>query len=209
MPQFTFGEKIRKKNKANIEKRPDMCTYNLTKLEDWKIPCYTFGKELRKNLAINEESLKYNKGISKLRLDMDNINSTKTPKWSLYKIDRFINNKKKPKSAKNIFNIPGPGFYSMKTFIGEGPKYSFNKDKNNHSDPEEAYLSEKNKNLPGPTTYYQNIHYSPSGPLFSISKLKRRNIENDKYILSLPGPYSYNPNKTCTSEWRIFPKWTI
>ena len=70
-----------------------MCTYNLTKLEDWKIPCYTFGKELRKNLAINEESLKYNKGISKLRLDMDNINSTKTPKWSLYKIDRFINNK--------------------------------------------------------------------------------------------------------------------
>ena len=209
MPQFTFGEKIRKKNKANIEKRPDMCTYNLTKLEDWKIPCYTFGKELRKNLAINEESLKYNKGISKLRLDMDNINSTKTPKWSLYKIDRFINNKKKPKSAKNIFNIPGPGFYSMKTFIGEGPKYSFNKDKNNHSDPEEAYLSEKNKNLPGPTTYYQNMHYSPSGPLFSISKLKRRNIENDKYILSLPGPYSYNPNKTCTSGWRTFPKWTI
>ena len=42
----------------------------------------------------------------------------------------------------------------MKNFIGEGPKYSFNKDKNNHSDHEEAYLSEKNKNLPGPTTYY-------------------------------------------------------
>ena len=44
-----------------------MCTYNLTKQEDWKIPCYTFSKELRKNLVINEESLKYNKGISKLR----------------------------------------------------------------------------------------------------------------------------------------------
>ena len=97
----------------------------------------------------------------------------------------------------------------MKNFIGEGPKYSFNKDKNNHSDHEEAYLSEKNKNLPGPTTYYQNIHYSPSRPLFSISKLKRRNTEKDKYILSLSSPYSYNPNKTCTSGWRIFPKWTI
>ena len=36
-----------------------MCTCNLTKQEDWKIPCYTFGKELRKNLAINEESFKY------------------------------------------------------------------------------------------------------------------------------------------------------
>ena len=57
----------KKKNKANIEKRPDMCKYNLTKQEDWKIPCYTFGKELRKNLAIYEESLKYNKYISKLR----------------------------------------------------------------------------------------------------------------------------------------------
>ena len=44
-----------------------MCTYNLPKQEDWKIPCYTFGKELRKNLSIYEESLKYNKGISKLR----------------------------------------------------------------------------------------------------------------------------------------------
>ena len=104
MPQFTFGEKIRKKNKANIEKRPDMCTYNLAKQEDWKIPCYTFGKELRKNLAINEESLKYNKGIGKLRLDMDNINSIKIPKWSLYKIGRFINNKKNQNVLK-IFLI--------------------------------------------------------------------------------------------------------
>ena len=77
-----------------------MCTYNLTKLEDWKIPCYTFGKELRKNLTINEESLKYNKGISKLRLDMDNINSTKTPKWSLYKIKLFINKKINQKVQK-------------------------------------------------------------------------------------------------------------
>ena len=74
---------------------------------------------------------------------MDNINSTKTPKWSLYKIESFINNKKKSKSAKNIFNIPGPGFYPMKTFIGEGPKYSFNKDNNNHSDPEEAFYPKK------------------------------------------------------------------
>ena len=100
MPQFTFGEKIRKKNKANIEKRPDMCTYNLAKQEDWKIPCYTFGKELRKNLAINEERLKYNKGISKLRLDMDNINSTKTPKWSLYKIKLLLIKKMNQKVQK-------------------------------------------------------------------------------------------------------------
>ena len=28
-----------------------MCTYNLAKQEDWKIPCYTFGKELRKKFG--------------------------------------------------------------------------------------------------------------------------------------------------------------
>ena len=31
---------------------------------------------------------------------MDNINSTKTPKWSLYKIEPFINNKKNQKVQK-------------------------------------------------------------------------------------------------------------
>ena len=203
--EFTFGEKIQKiKNKETI---PGVGTYNLNNFDDWKVPCFSFGKEQRKNLLLNEEGLKYNKGISKLRLDLDNINTTKTPKWSFYNIERFS---QKPKSAQiEKQKYPGPGAYPLKTYIGEGPKYSFHKDKNNHSDPEDEYISKKNRNFPGPNTYYKDLHYNPSGPIFTISKLNRKDIENDKYISSLPGPNTYNPNKTRTSGWTIFPMWTL
>ena len=145
--------------------------------------------------------------MSKLRLDVDDINSTRSPKWSLYNIEKFS---KKPKSAKiEKQNYPGPGAYPIKTYIGEGPKYTFNKDKNNHSDPEDAYIAKRTKNFPGPTTYYKDMHYSPSGPIFSISKLNRKNINTDKYKLSIPGPNTYNPSKTRTSGWKIFPIWTL
>ena len=204
---ITFGEKRKIKKIKSTGNIPGVGSYDLIKEKDWRVPSYIFGKEKRKNLEMNEESLKYNKGKSKLRLDLDSINSTKTPKWSLYKIERYS---KKPKSAQvERLNIPGPGAYTYSSFIGEGPKFSFPKEKNNHTDPEDAYLSEKNKNFPGPTTYYKTMHYSPSGPIFSISKLNRKGIDNDKYILSLPGPDKYNPDKTRTSGWKVFPKWTL
>ena len=207
IPELTFGEKIKKikkiKSKENI---PGVGAYNLNNVNDWKVLSFTFGKAKRKNLSLNEESLKYNKGVSKLRLDLDNINTTKTPKWSFYNIERFS----KPKSAqKEKQSFPGPGSYPIRTYIGQGPKYTFNKDKNNHSDPEETYIIQKNKNFPGPNTYYKDLHYNPSGPIFTISKLNRENISNDKYILSIPGPNSYNPNKTRTSNWTVFPMWTL
>ena len=206
IPSFTIGKKIKIKKIGNKGIIPGVGTYNLKKENDWKVPCFSFGKEQRKNLLINEESLKYNKGKNNLRIDLDNINSTKAPKWSLYKLERFS---QKPKSAQmQRLNIPGPGAYPYLSYIGSGPKYTFPKEKNNHTDPEDAYLSEKNKNNPNPTTYFKNMHYSPSGPIFSISKLNRKEIENDKYILSLPGPYKYNPNKTCTSGWTNFPIWS-
>jgi len=204
IPRFPIGEKIKKIKMRNV---PGVGTYNLMKESDWRVPCYIFGKELRKNLLLNEESLKYAKGKSQLRLDIDNINSTKTPKWTLYKLERFFS---KPNSAQlERIKRPGPGTYPYRTFIGEGPKYTFYKEKNYHSDPEDTYLSQKNKNFPGPSTYFKNMHYSPSGPLFTISKLNRKNIENDKCIISLPGPTKYNPDKTCTSGWTIFPIWTL
>ena len=141
---------------------PEVGACNLMKENNWRVPCYSFGKELRQNLLLNEESLKYAKGKSQLRLDIDNINSTKTPKWTLYKLERFFS---KPNSAQlERIKIPGPGSYPYRTFMGEGPKYTFYKDKNNHSEPEDTYLSKKNKNFPGPTTYFKNMHYSPSGP---------------------------------------------
>ena len=203
--EFTFGEKLKKIQKK--DKIPPVGTYNLNNHDDWKVPCYSFGKEERKNLLLNEEGLKYNKGISKLRLDLDEINTTKSPKWSFYTIDRFST---KPKSAQiEKQKYPGPGAYTIKTYIGEGPKYTFHKDKNNHSDPEDTYLAKKNRKFPGPTTYYKEMHYSPSGPIYSISQLDRKSIDNDKYILSIPGPNTYEPNKTRTSGWKIFPIWTL
>ena len=77
------------------------------KESEWRVPCYIFGKELRKYLLLNEESLKYAKGKSQLRLDIDNINSTKTPKWTLYKLERFFS---KPNSAQleRIKRCKGP-----------------------------------------------------------------------------------------------------
>ena len=206
LPLFSFrGRKIkiiRKKGKV-----PGVGAYDLSKQNDWKVPCFSFGKELRKNLSLNEESLKYNKGKNNLRLDLDEVNSTKSPKWTFYRLERFST---KPKSAQiEKIKFPGPGSYSLVTFIGEGPKFSFPKEKNNHTDPEDAYLTRKNKNFPGPTTYHKNMHYSPSGPIFSMSKLNRKEIDNDKYLLSLPDPYKYNPDKTHTSGWAVFPIWSF
>ena len=207
LPVFTIGQRIKIKKLANRGKIPGVGAYDLSKQNDWKVPCFSFGKEPRKNLLLNEESLKYNKGQNKIRLDLDEINSTKSPKWSLYHLDRFS---KKPKSAQiEKMKYPGPGAYPIVTFIGEGPKYTFPKEKNNHTDPEDAYLSEKNKDFPGPTTYHKSMHYSPSGPFISISKLNRKGIDNDKYMLSIPDLNKYNPDKTHTSGWTIFPKWTI
>ena len=207
LPAYTIGErkKIKKINeKLNV---PGVGTYDLSKPSDWNVPCYSFGKEKRNYLLLNEESLKYNKGKNKLRIDLDDINSTKSPKWSLYKIERFST---KPKSAQvQRLKVPGPGHYPTLTFIGKGPKFTFPKEKNNHADPEDEYLSKRNRNFPGPNTYFKDLHYNPSGPIFSISKLNRKEIDSDKFILSLPGPTKYNPDKTCTSGWTIFPKWTV
>ena len=51
------------------------------------------------------------------------------------------------------------------------------------------------------------MHYSPIGPIFSMSKLNRKEIDNDKYHLSLPDPY--NPEKTYISDWTVFPLWSF
>ena len=47
IPQFTIGEKIKKIKMRNI---PGVGTYNLMKENDWRVPCYSFGKGLRKKI---------------------------------------------------------------------------------------------------------------------------------------------------------------
>ena len=140
-----------------------------------------------------------------MKIDIDQTTSTITPKWTLYNKERFST---KPKSAYlKRLNVPGPGMYTLQTYIGEGPKYTFPKQKDNHSDADDEYISKKTKGYPSPTTYFKKCSYSPSGPFISMSKLKRPEIENDKFRISTPGPTTYNPDKTFLSTWTTFPIW--
>ena len=184
---------------------PGVGKYNLRNDKDLIVPSFKMGKEERKNLLLNETALKYNNGVSKLKIEIDEITSTTTPNWSLYKNERFS---KKPKSAYiKRLNVPGPGAYSLKTFMGEGPKYTFSKVKHNHSDAEDESISKKASKYPCPTTYHKNTTYIPSGPFISMSKLKRVEVGSDKFLLSTPGPDKYNPDKQFLSNWTIFPAW--
>ena len=70
---------------------PRVGAYNLIKEKDWRVPCYSFGKESRKNLLLNEESFKYAKGKSQFRFNINNNNTIKIKKWTLYKINFFRN----------------------------------------------------------------------------------------------------------------------
>ena len=90
--------------------------------------------------------------------------------------------------------------------MGEGPKYTFIKDKNNYSDPEDSSLSKKTLKYLGNTTYYKNqFSYIASAPFISMFKLKRPEVGRDKFILSTPGPDKYNPDNQYLSIWNIFP----
>ena len=208
VPTFTFGLKHYPKIIKGLFRlnTPGVGSYNLRKDKDLNVPSFKIGKEERKNLLLNETALKYNNAVSKLKIEIDEVTSTTSPKWSLYKVERFS---KKPKSAYiKRLNVPGPGKYKIQTFMGEGPKYTFSKDKNNHSDPEDTSISKKTLKYPGPTTYYKNqFSYIPSGPFISMSKLKRPEVGSDKFLLSTPGPDIYNPDKQYLSTWTIFPAW--
>ena len=207
VPTFTFGLKHYPKIIKGLFRlnTPGVGSYNLRNDKDLIVPSFKIGKEERKNLLLNETALKYNNTASKLKIEIDEITSTTSPKWSLYKIDRFS---KKPKSAfLKRLNVPGPGKYKEKNFVGEGPKYTFPKGKNNHSDAEDEYISKKTKKYPGPTTYYKNFGYIPSGPFISMSQLKRKEVGSDKFHLRTPGPNTYDPNKQYLSTWTIFPSW--
>ena len=207
IPTFTFGLKHYPKMIKGLFRlnTPGVGSYNLRKDKDLDVPCFKIGKEERKNLLLNEEALKYNNAVSKLKIEIDEITSTTSPKWSLYIIERFS---KKPKSAfiKRL-NVPGPGTYRIQNFMGEGPKYTIPKEKNNHSDAEDECISKKTRKYPGPTSYFKNFNYIPSGPFISMSKLKRKEVGSDKFLLSIPGPNTYNPDKKYSSTWTIFPSW--
>ena len=183
---------------------PGVGKYELAK--DFDAPCFKVGKEKRVNLNLNECALK-NPGPDKY--NAEGIAST-TPKWTFSKTERFGN--KKPKSAYvRRLNVPGPGSYNLKTYMGkEGPHYTFNKVVYNHTDAIDESMFKKIKDYPSPHSYFKNRIYMTDTPIYTISKLQRDKATNsDKFALTTPGPQKYHPNKYVSSTMKHFPIWTM
>ena len=151
-PKYTIGEKHYKKNIKGLFRLeiPGVGKYDLAK--DLDAPSYKIGNEKRINLNINHSALK---NPAPNKYNPEGIEST-TPKWTFSKTERFGN--KKPKSAfVRRLNVPGPGSYKMTTFIGkEGPHYTFNKIKYNHTDAIDEFMFKKIMNYPSPHSYFKN-----------------------------------------------------
>ena len=145
-------------------------------------------------------------GPNKYNYDIEGQAST-TPKWTFSKTERF--KRKKPKSAYvRRLEVPGPGSYKTQTFMGkEGPHYTFNKVKYNHTDAVDEAMFKKRINYPAPGTYGSSRAYISDTPIYSMSKLEREVPGNDKYLLTCPGPEKYNPDKYVSSTMKKYPVW--
>ena len=199
-PKYTIGVKRLQKSlsQGNLFV-PGVGSYELRKDNYFNVPCYKFDKEKRENLNMNHSALKY-PGPGKYNNEIDK-NSTITAKWTFSKSDRF--SKIKPKNSKLVrLNVPGPGSYKFKEITGnEGPRYTFNKDKFNHSDSVDESMFKKIRDYPSPVTYNKSIDYIPDMPKYTIPKLDRNQMNKiiTKFKVSCPGPWHYSPNKDVSS----------
>jgi hypothetical protein len=184
---------------------PGVGSYEITK--EFEAPCYKMDKEKRINLNLNHTALKY-PGPNKYFYDVEG-ESTTTPKWTFSKTERF--KRKKPKSAYiRRLEVPGPGSYKTQTFMGkEGPHYTFNKEKYNHTDAFDEYMFKKRINYPAPGSYSLSQVYISDTPIYTISKLEREKRKSDKYLETSPGPEKYNPDKYVSSTMKKNPIWTM
>ena len=182
---------------------PGVGTYELSK--EFEAPSYKIDREERINLNLNHTALKY-PGPNKYFYDIEG-EATTSPKWTFSKTERF--KRKKPKSAYvRRLEVPGPGSYKTQTFMGkEGPHYTFNKVKYNHTDAVDEAMFKKRINYPAPGSYGPSRVYISDTPIYSMSKLEREVPGSDKYLLTCPGPEKYNPDKNVSSTMKKFPVW--
>ncbi len=208
-PRYSFsGRQYPKLIKGQFKlKVPGVGAYEIRKEESMKAPCCKIGLESRTDLSLNKTALN-NPAPNKYNLKLS-MTATMTPKWSFSKSERFEYNKEQSAYLKRTV-VPGPGKYDLKGIMGtEGPKYSFTKEMPCHNDRYEETILKRKKNFPCPGTYIESNKYSPSGPIYSIPKLKRKENGSDKCLLSNPGPEKYNPEKKFSSTFTQFPKWSI
>ena len=115
--------------------------------------------------------------------------SKKGPAWTIGKLKRI--------TMKLNLNTKGCGAYKYKSFIGEGPKYSFRKkcDENDTTD-ETCNTKSKNSPTPGPGAY--KIKSILGGPKYTIGKSPKI-----KYLIrdnSVPGVGEYDLSQTSISN---------
>ena len=196
--KYSMGYRRIKKIKSS--KSPPVGAYNIRKESDFVVPSSRFGKGKRDNLELNRTAIE-NPGPGQYTFYSERTCSS-SPKWSFGK-KNYNNNKFK--------NFPGPGSYKINTYIGkEGKKYSFGKDKYNHSDAFDELSLKRTLNYPNPTTYQnQYFKYIPNSPQWSMLKLIRKCLSNDKFKINLPGPDKYSPDYKKNSIYKKLPIWSF
>ena len=196
-PKYTIGLKRITKSLSQNSLGPG--AYDLRKDSSLVKPCYKFDNEKRENLEINKSTKNF-PGPGKYK-DIS-VLETKGFKWTIPQDGRFT--KIKPRNTKLVrLKVPGPGSYNIKNLIGrEGPKYTFNKVKFNHSDEVDESMKEKTLKYPSPTTYLQRIDYVSDLPKYTIPKF---DLSKSKMKSASPGPCDYNPS---VEYYSIFKKVT-
>ena len=124
------------------------------------------------------------------------------PKYSFGHIYSNQNKDNKNKILKK-FEVPGPGFYSVKDSV-TSPKYSMYS--RNHDSKKN--INRKNKNeVPGVGKYEIRKDNSFDVPCFKFDKSERNNLNINESSLKYPGPnkYSLDYRSTCTTS----PSWSF
>ena len=195
-PSYTIGLKRVHKSLSQNSINPPVGLYELRKDSSLIVPSFKFDTEQRNNLEINSNNKNF-PGPGSYN-DSGKLD-TKGIKWSFTHSPRFT--KIKPRNPKVVrIKVPGPGSYSFKTFIGkEGPKYTFNKVKYNHSDDIDESYKQKTIKYPSPVSYNKKIDYQSDMPKYTIPKF---DLSKFKIKITSPGPGHYNPNNDVNSIFK-------
>lgn len=175
---------------------PGVGSYELRKDKTFIVPSFRFDSEKRENLEVNKTTKDF-PGPGKYK-DIDTLES-KGFKWTFPQQGMY--KKIKNRNTKIVrISIPGPGSYNIQSIFGrDGPRYTFNKEKFNHSDGVEEGMKEKISKYPSPFTYNKRIDYVSDMPRYTIPK-----FDKTKYKIksSSPGPWDYNPNYKSSSIFK-------
>jgi len=123
-----------------------------------------------------------------------------SPKWTINGMSRKSHSRK-PKT-------PGCGRYEYKTYIGEGPKYSFGylHGEENNKENEEKKLPYKKFEVPGPGFYtIEDKNTGPKYSMYSRNHDSNKNIRKIKTAKSqVPGVGKYEIRKEINADSQSF-----